>query len=108
MAGLLRRQGFAVKVEKGLGKGRSADLEARREGKKIAIEVETGKSDAIYNIRKDLEAGYDRILAVCLEEGLRERIKSQIKEIDLSGKERVIVKNLKEALNTTNMNDLMA
>ena len=101
MAGVLRGQGFAVQVEKGLGKGKSVDLEARREGGKIAVEVETGKSDAISNIRKDLKAGYDRVLVVCLDDGLKKRIQDQIDAIDVSGRERILVLNLKEALNGT-------
>lgn len=33
---------------------------AEKNGQRIAIEVETGKSDAIYNIRKDLVIGLMR------------------------------------------------
>lgn len=105
---LLREQGFAVQVEKGLGKGKSVDLEARREGKRIAVEVETGKSDAISNIRKDLEAGYDRILVVCLAEGLKKRIRHQMDEVDLGRKDLVLVADLKEALNVTYIKGLTA
>jgi hypothetical protein len=105
---LLREQGFAVQVEKGLGKGKSVDLEARREDRKIAVEVETGKSDAISNIRKDLEAGYDRIMVVCLEEGLKERILGQMQKTDISRKERVLLVNLKEALDATFIRGLTA
>lgn len=105
---LLREQGFAVQVEKGLGKGKTVDLEARREDRKIAVEVETGKSDAISNIRKDLEAGYDRVLVICLEEGLKERILGQMQKTDISRKERVLLVNLKEALNVTTVKGLTA
>jgi len=105
---LLREQGFAVQVEKGLGKGKSVDLEARREGRKIAVEVETGKSDVINNIRKDLEAGYDKILVVCLEEGLKERILGQIEEINIDQTKRVLVLDLKEALSLTTIKGLTA
>lgn len=77
------------------------DLEARKEGKKIAVEVETGKSDAIYNVRKDLEAGYDRVLVVCLQEGLRSRVREQMGKVDLAEKGRALIENLKEVLNPT-------
>jgi hypothetical protein len=105
---LLREQGFAVQVEKGLGLGKSVDLEARREDRKIAVEVETGKSDAISNIRKDLNAGYDRILVVCLAEGLKKRIQHQMDEVDLGRKDLVLVADLKEALNVTYIKGLTA
>ena len=108
MAGVLKMQGFAVKVEKGLGKGKSVDLEAQKNGKKMAVEVETGKSDALCNIRKDLDAGYDRILVVCLEEGLEERILNQMGQIALDGKERVFVTNIKDALGITTIKGLTA
>ena len=40
----------------------------------IAIEIETGKSDAIRNIRKDLKAGFDRVVVACLDPKLKEKI----------------------------------
>lgn len=94
----LRRQGFAVQVEKGLGKGKSVDLEARRDGKRIALEVETGKSDAISNIRKALEAGYDRVLVVCLDGVLKEKVMEQVRGFEPAGKERLFIVGLKEML----------
>ena len=62
--------------------------------------VETGKSDAMANIRKDLQVEYDQILVVRLEDGVREKIRSQLEEVDLSGKDRVFVLDLSEALGT--------
>lgn len=105
---LLRAQGFAVQVERKLGMGKSVDLEARREGKKIAIEVETGKSDVVSNIRKDIEAGYDRIVVVCLEEGLKTKIICQINKLNQDGKDRITVVNLKEVFRNTACKRLMA
>jgi hypothetical protein len=99
IAHFLKKQGFAVKVEKALGMGKSVDLEARRGGRKIAIEVETGKSDAVSNIRKDLEAGYDRIMVVCLGGVLKEKIMEQVRGVERAGKERVLIVSLKEAMN---------
>jgi len=61
-----RKKGYEVTFEYKIGDGKSVDLVAEKEGKKIAIEIETGKSDAVYNIRKDLEAGFDEVLCICL------------------------------------------
>lgn len=69
---------------------------------------ETGKSDAISNIRKDLEAGYDMVLVVCLEDGLKGKILDQIKELGLDGKEQVTVVNLKQALDVSTLEGLIA
>lgn len=98
MAGLLRAQGFAVQVERALGKGRSVDLEARKGDRKIAVEVETGKSEPIRNVRKDLAAGYDRIAVVCLGANVRHKIRERLAELDCPGKERVRVMTVKDAL----------
>jgi len=48
-----RKKGYEVTYEYRLSGGRSVDVVAEKDGKRIAIEVETGKSDAVYNIRKD-------------------------------------------------------
>ena len=80
-------QGFAVQVEKALGKGKSVDLEARRDGKRIAVEVETGKSDAIQNVRKDMEPGYDQILVVCLDDGVKQKMQVRLEGVHLSRKD---------------------
>ena len=37
---------------------------AGRDGKQIAFEIETGKSDAIANVRKCLDAGLNRVVVV--------------------------------------------
>ena len=108
IARVLRGQGFAVAAEKGLGKGRCVDLEARREGRRTAIEVETGKSDPIHNVRKDMEAAYDRILVVCLAPGLRERVREQMQALRLDGKDRVALLELKDALSPGNLDQATA
>jgi len=61
-----RAKGYAVTMEYKLPGGRAVDVVAEKDGKRIAIEIETGKSDAIYNIRKDLEAGFDEVVVVAI------------------------------------------
>ena len=56
----MESKGYKVEEEFPIGKGESVDL-AIISKKKIAIEIETGKSDAIGNIRKCLKAGFDVI-----------------------------------------------
>jgi len=48
------------------------------------------------------------VLVVCLEEGLKERILGQMQKTDISRKERVLLVNLKEALNVTYIKGLTA
>jgi len=63
-----KKKGYKVTFEYDIGKGKSVDIAAEKDGKRIAIEIETGKSDYNYNIRKDLDYGFDEILVVPLEE----------------------------------------
>jgi len=65
-----RALGYEVTMEYKLPGGRAVDVVAKKDGKRIAIEVETGKSDAVYNIRKDLEAGFNEIVVVALNSNI--------------------------------------
>ena len=69
---------------------------AEKAGKKIAIEIETGKSDAIYNIRKDLEEGIDRVICVFLTEKAKKYIFSQLKEAGLDKDKRIELLDIDE------------
>ena len=60
----LRARGYAVTEEYPLGGGKTIDLVAERDGKRIAFEIETGKSDAAGNVQKCLDAGMDRVVIV--------------------------------------------
>ena len=60
----LRGNGYDVSEEVPVGGGKSIDLVAARDGKRIALEIETGKSDAAANVRKCLDAGMDRVVSV--------------------------------------------
>ena len=50
------------------------DVVAKKDGRRIAIEVETGKSDSLYNIRKDLEAGFEEVIILCLNKDIKEKL----------------------------------
>ena len=73
-----RRKGYRVVMEYPLGKGKSVDLVAKRDEESLAIEVETGKSEVIYNVKKDLEAGFDRIIVVALDKRLKDRLSQKV------------------------------
>lgn len=57
-----RRRGYEVEEEVHIGGGKAIDLVATKNGKRTAIEIETGKSDAEANRRKCREAGFDEVL----------------------------------------------
>ena len=63
-----RGRGYTVTEEVPIGGGKTVDLVAENGKERIAIEIETGKSDAVANIRKCLAAGFDRVVCVALNE----------------------------------------
>ena len=82
-----RTQGYKVTLEYKLPGGRAVDAVAEKDGKRIAIEVETGKSDSVYNIKKDLEAGFDEVVVVPIDAKVKEIVK---KALNISGLENNI------------------
>jgi len=83
-----RRKGYKVTFEYKIGDGKSVDLVAEKDGKRIAIEIETGKSDSIYNIRKDLEAGFENIVIIALDEKTKKMIAQNISISDFLRKQK--------------------
>jgi len=75
-----RKRGYKVTFEYKIGEGKSVDVVAEKDGKRIAIEIETGKSDSLYNIKKDLEAGFDEVVIVILDQKLKSKIMQNIEE----------------------------
>jgi len=59
-----RKKGYQVEEEVPTGNGKAIDLVAEKDGKRIAIEVETGKSDVKKNIENCLAAGFDEVRIV--------------------------------------------
>ena len=90
-----KKKGFKVKFEFNIGEGKSVDVVAEKDGKRIAIEIETGKSDSIYNIRKDLDYGFDEVVCVCLTDKVKNDIISQLKDAGLDNDEKIIISDLR-------------
>jgi len=57
-------RGYQVREEVAIGEGKMVDVVAEKDGRKIAIEVETGKSDVKKNIKNCLKAGFDEVLVL--------------------------------------------
>jgi len=59
--------GYQVELEAPRsGEGR-VDVLARRNGESVAIEVETGKSDVVHNVKQDLRSGFERVVVVATD-----------------------------------------
>jgi DNA-binding MarR family transcriptional regulator len=95
-----RKRGYDATFEYRIGEGKSVDVVAEKNGKKIAIEIETGKSDYIYNIKKNLEYGFDDIIVAALDKGIKDKILPELKESGLSSDEKIKVTEIADILNT--------
>ena len=47
-------------------------------GKRVAVEIETGKSDAVANVAKNLKAGFDEIVSVAVNGKVEEKIRREL------------------------------
>lgn len=76
-AARLERSGYRVWVEAPRRVGR-VDVLAFKDGKSLAVEVETGRSTVVWNVKQDLLSGYERVLVVATSIGALERVEAQL------------------------------
>ncbi|GAG04934.1 unnamed protein product, partial [marine sediment metagenome] len=62
-----QEQGYAVRLEAPRKSG-TVDVLAVKNGESVAVEIETGKSDFVRNVKQDLLSGFDKILVVATDE----------------------------------------
>ena len=77
----LRAQGYEVVEEYPVGGGKAIDLLATRDGKRIAVEIETGKSDAAANIQKCLAASVDEVVVVATSPEVRQQLARSVHDM---------------------------
>ena len=65
--------GYTVKIEE--PRNGNADIVIENEKHKIAVEIETGKSDYIKNIEKNLKHGFDQIISVAINKSVEDKIR---------------------------------
>lgn len=78
IANEMRTHGFQVEKEYPIGEGKTVDIVATKNGKKIAVEVETGKSSSLENITKDLGQAFDNVLVFTTSTEERKKILDQL------------------------------
>jgi hypothetical protein len=93
LAARLRENGYTVQEECPIGGGKTVDILASKEGRRIAFEIETGKSDALANVQKSASAAIDRVVVVATSEMVRDILDSQLRDY-----RHVEVVNPKEAM----------
>ena len=77
-----REQGYHAEFEVPRKSGR-VDVVARKDGEKIAIEIETGKSDFIRNVQQDLAAKYNKVLVIATDKPAFEKIEKKLAQAGL-------------------------
>ena len=95
IAGHLRSSGYEVTEEAPIGSGKTVDVVAERDGKRIAFEIETGKSDAVGNVEKCLAAGIDKVVVVAMSRDMKESLRHAV-----SGSPRIEVLAPAELIST--------
>jgi hypothetical protein len=91
-----RKKGYMVIFEYKIGNGKSVDAVAEKGGKKIAIEIETGKSDYLYNIKKNLEHGFDKMIILALNRSTKKKILTGMQDFEMGQKGKIEVLDLAE------------
>ncbi len=87
-------KGYKITENYLLGKGKEIDIVVEKDNEKIAIEIETGKSDAYANIQKCLDANVDKILCLTTKPELKIKIREKIQN------NNVAVASVKELLHS--------
>jgi len=76
-ANKLDRAGYQVQIEAPRNQGH-ADIVGWKNGETIAIEIETGKSDTLTNVRQDLLSGFGRVIVVGTNKKAHRRIEKEL------------------------------
>lgn len=88
-----KNRGYKVFVEKGINGG--VDVAVKKGNISIAIEIETGTSDFMKNIIRDLKAGFDMVVSVAINEGVKNKIKEKLEEKKMNKIKSVMVTTIR-------------
>jgi len=93
----LEKEGWVVELEKPIGNNQAIDLYAERDGKRIAVEVETGTRGA-ENIKKLIPLNLDRIISFSTTDAVKSKTIRDLKSLAIS------TNNLSFSSPTTDLN----
>ena len=74
------KEGYKVEEEVSVGEGKKLDVVVEKQGKKIAIQIETGKSDIAQNVESCLAAGYSKIILIPTNQKAKVKVKETASE----------------------------
>ncbi len=86
-----QEQGYRVEYEVPRKSSGRTDIVATKGGKKTAVEIETGKSDFVKNVKQDLLAGFDQIRVVATDKKALEKLEKGLAKEGLLGVGRIEV-----------------
>jgi len=91
---LYKERGYSVQLEAPRKNGH-VDILARKASESVAIEVETGKSDVVHNVRQDFLEGFQTIVVVATDENALRTVESQLAKagLILPRRLRIILRN---------------
>jgi predicted RecB family endonuclease len=81
-AAILREDGYRVELE-APRKGGRVDVLARKGTESIAVEIETGKSDVVWNVKQDLLSRFSQVLVVATDERALDKVEWQLAKAGL-------------------------
>lgn len=77
----LREQGYAVTHEYHIDGNGAVDILAVRGDERLIVEIETGQSDAVENVRKCLAAGFGHVLVAATTHAAYEKVRRQLGDL---------------------------
>ena len=89
-AGKFKKRGYRVYLEVPRRSGK-VDVVARKGAENIAIEIETGKSDVVWNVRQDLLSGYSKVLIIATDGKALKKVEQKLAHAGLIIPNRVEV-----------------
>jgi KaiC/GvpD/RAD55 family RecA-like ATPase len=78
----LEQQGFRVQLEAPRNKGH-VDVLAVKASESVAVEIETGKSDVVENVRQDLLSGFRKVVVVATDERAKNKVETALAQAGL-------------------------
>lgn len=78
-------------------KSGNVDVLAVKDGRRVAIEVETGKSNIIRNVKQNLLSAFDKVVIVATDKKALGKVERELARAGLLGSERIEVASIEES-----------
>ena len=85
-----RAMGYTIEVEAPRHQGR-VDILAQKPSESVAVEIETGMSDVVWNVKLDLLSGFDKVLVVATDKTALKKVEIGLAQAGLLIAGRVAV-----------------